>query len=105
MIEIPDSHLELAHEMVGPLSTYLDCAPSGTLDKDRFMEFTAPVSVSIDILSGIQESHLHLDDDPPFKLCEKARITAHNSQADTGFTLVLRCFTGEVGTHIGRMQS
>ena len=105
MIEITGSRLELAHKMVGPLPTYLNYTPTGTLDKDGFIEFTAPMSaVKVDILPGKHDMHLHLEGDIPFKLyggTTTARITSNNSQVETGFS-------GEVGTHavdIGRMRT
>jgi Heterokaryon incompatibility protein (HET) len=104
LIQIPGCHPKLASEMVGPFPTYLDCTPSGTLDKDGFTEFTAPMSaVRIDILSGIQEMHPHLDGTPFIQNSgiTTARITANNSQVETGFA-------GEIGTHavvIGRMRT
>jgi Heterokaryon incompatibility protein (HET) len=105
MIEIPGSRPKLAYEMAGPLSTYLDCTLSGTLDKDGFMEFTAPMSaVSITILSGTEGTHPHLEDDTLFKHdggTTRARITANNFHIES-------YFTGEVGTHavvIGRMRT
>jgi hypothetical protein len=104
MIEIPPHVLNWPMKWSGH-SLYLDCTPSGTLDEDGFLEFTAPISaISIDILSAIQETHRHLEDDTPFKLSSgttKARITANNSQVETGFA-------GKVGTHavvIGKMRT
>src|SRR5882762_8458213 len=91
--------------MAGPLSTYLDCTPSGTLNKDGFMEFTAPMSaVSVTILSRTEGTHPHLEDDTLFEHdggTTRAQITANNSHVET-------CFAGEVGTHavvIGRMRT
>jgi hypothetical protein len=96
-IEIEGVPPQPAHEMAGPLSTYLDGIATGTLDKHGFFEFIAPMSVvNIDILSGKQEMSFADSDDnvtaKPYGGTRRAQITVNNFQVVTDFT-------GEVGTH------